>query len=174
MRALHYIRGQRNALTSLGLHKEAKEFAPGIPASRPTSPLPTIARERPAQWHLITQEHNAKRAKKHVDLRLVDTDAGKAHSWAVPKAKLPAPGEKLLAIQTFTHTPQYALHFGERKTETIGKGYGAGTVRITLKTPTTILQSSPDKVRFTGKDLNEYLLRRTRDKSWLLTNTTKQ
>jgi len=155
--------------------KHAAAFAPGIPQSKPIARLPTITPKTLNRWVMAVQEHEAERAGKHYDLRLVDPDSGKAHSWAIPKAKLPVPGEQLLAIQTFTHTPEYALHFGEKKPQTIGQGYGKGRVWMALKEPTDIIESSNDHVRFNvyqGKDINEYLLHRTHDNKWLIRNTT--
>lgn len=168
--------GSLAALAELGLfQKHAVEFAPGIPKGKPIARLPAITPKTLNRWVLAVQEHEAERAGKHYDLRLVDPDSGKAHSWAIPKAKLPTPGERLLAIQTFTHTPEYALHFGEKKPQTIGQGYGKGRVWMALKEPTDIIESSNDHVRFNvyqGKDISEYLLRRTHDNKWLLQNTT--
>ena len=157
------------------LAKAAAEFAPGIPPQRPISRLPRITEKTMNRWMLAVQNHEATRAGKHFDLRLVDPDAGKAHSWAIPKARLPAPGEKLLAVQTFTHTPEYALHFGDKKPGIIGQGYGKGRVRMALKEPTDIIEANNDKVRFNtyrGRELSEYLLRRTKNDKWLLQNTT--
>jgi hypothetical protein len=175
MSTLHHTAGVLAAFADLGLIKTAKEFAPGIPASRPTSRLPRITPKTENRWTLAVQDHEAKRARRHFDLRLVDPDAGKAHSWAIPKARLPDPGERLLAVQTFTHTPEYALHFGEHKTETIGKGYGAGRVRMALKAPTEIIEANNTKVRFNvydGRNNQEFLLKRTKGDKWLLINTT--
>lgn len=169
-----HLSGQLAALVHLGLTKQA-EFAPGIPSSKPTARLPKITPATMNKWTLAVQQHEAVRAGNHYDLRLVDPDSAKAHSWALPKARLPEPGEKLLAVQTFTHTPDYALHFGEKKPEIIGKGYGKGTVKLVVKEPVDIVEASNDKVRFNvyqGKDINEYMLRRTNENKWLLFNTT--
>ena len=152
----------------------AAAFAPGIPA-RKTDALPNISRSTDNRWVMAIQNHAAQRAGLHHDLRLVDPDAGKAHSWAIPKSRMPAPGERLLAVQTHTHTPQYALHFGEKGPERIGKGYGKGTVTQVRKEPVSVLESSPDKVRFQLEDdaISEFLLRRKSKDKWLLMNTTK-
>jgi len=155
--------GEYAALEVLG-------FAPGIP-NRTTSKLPTITRKTQNQWVMAVQSHKAR--QHHFDLRLVDPDAGKAHSWAIPKARLPEPGQKLLAVQTFTHTPEYALHFGEGKPATIGKGYGAGTVHLKMKNPIELIESTQNKVRF-GLKQEEFLLRRTNKDKWLLMNVTQQ
>jgi hypothetical protein len=179
---IHYTGGQLAACADLGLYgvKTAQavapgEYAPGIPTGKPISPLPKIDHTTLNRWTLAVQHHDAERAGKHFDLRLVDPDAGKAHSWAIPKARLPQPGEKLLAVQTFTHTPDYALHFGERGPQAIGKGYGKGKVQMVMKEPVEVVEADNNKVRFNvyaGKDINEYLLRRTHENKWLLQNTT--
>lgn len=167
--------GRLAALADLGLFKHAQEFAPGIPKQKLVSKLPSIRRDTQNRWVMAVQEHEATRAGRHFDLRLVDPDAAKAHSWAIPKAKLPKPGERQLAIQTFTHTPEYALHFGEKKPEVIGKGYGKGRVRMALKEPVDIVEANNDRVRFNvyqGKNNEEFVLRRTKDNKWLLQNVT--
>lgn len=177
METLAYGHGQRTALHALGLTKLARAFAPGIPAQKRIAKLPTITSATKNRWTLALQDHKAKRAKRHFDLRLIDPDAGKAHSWAIPKARLPKAGEKLLAIQTYTHTPEYALNFGAKKTETIGEGYGSGTVRMALKTPTEIIEANNDRIRFSlrkGKRDREFLLRRTHDDKWLLMAASKK
>jgi hypothetical protein len=169
------IGGQLAALADLGLLKVAKEFAPGIPAQKPISRLPSITPKTLNRWTLAVQDHEAARAGRHFDLRLVDPDAGKAHSWAVPKARLPEPGEKLLAVQTFTHTPAYALEFGAKKPEVIPEGYGKGRVRMAVKEPVDIVEANNNKVRFNvyrGKSNDEFVLRRTKDNKWLLQNVT--
>lgn len=175
MHAASHIGGMLAAYADLGIVKVAQEFAPGIPKNRPTSRLPSVKFTHPLRWVMAVQDHEAKRARRHFDLRLVDPDAHKAHSWAIPKARLPAPGEKLLAVQTFTHTPEYALHFGDKKPQIIGKGYGAGRVRMAVKAPTEIIEASNTKVRFNvydGRNNQEYLLKRTRGDKWILINTT--
>jgi len=166
------------ALEPTGLEKlkeKLGEFAPGIPTKKPVERLPRITPKTTNRWTVAVQDHEAARAGRHFDLRLVDPDAGKAHSWAIPKAHLPEPGERLLAVQTFTHTPEYALHFGEKKPQFIGKGYGKGRVRMALKEPTDIVEANNNLVRFNvyqGKNNQEYLLRRTKDDKWLIMNTT--
>lgn len=177
MRTAAHIGGTLAAFADLGVIKVAAAFAPGIPSAKVTSRLPNITPDTKNRWVMAVQDHKTTRSKgrKHFDLRLVDPDAGKAHSWAIPKARLPDIGEKLLAVQTFTHTPEYALHFGEKKTETIGPGYGAGRVRMTLKEPVDIIEANNNKVRFSlykGKSNKEFILRRTHDDKWLLQNVT--
>jgi len=155
--------------------KTSREFAPGIPENRAIKSLPSF--KQPKSWIMSVQEHDAKKAGKHYDLRLVDPWSDYAHSWAIPKSKLPRAGEKpVLAIQTPTHTSNYALTFGAKKPEHIAKGYGAGTVQIKHKEPVQ-LTSSPDFIKFKrqkgrGQEEN-FVLFRTKGDSWLLRNVTK-
>jgi hypothetical protein len=160
--------------TPAAVVEKLRYFAPGIPANKQVRTLPTSAKSK--HWTLAVQEHKAKRAGKHWDLRLVDPSTGHAHSWAVPKSHFPdAGGRPLLAVQTPTHTADYALNFGLGKPKTIGKGYGQGTVEIKHKEPVRVLSSSPEQVKFErtvdGKT-EKYVLFKTKDTSWLLRNTT--
>lgn len=160
-------------ITKLRTKKKPKEFAPGIPAGKPVEKIPTF--RQPKSWMLAVQEHKAERAGKHYDLRLVDPWTGHAHSWALPKAKLPSSKENVLAIQTPTHSADYALSFGSSGPQSILKGYGKGTVEIKHKEPVQVTSASPDKVKFkrrVGGTEEDYVLFRTKDDAWLLRNVT--
>ena len=162
--------------TPAAVVEKLRYFAPGVPAARKIQSIPTT--EKSKHWTLAVQEHKAKRAGKHWDLRLVDPSTGYAHSWAIPRSRFPEAGKPpLLAVQTPTHTADYALNFGLNKRETIGKGYGQGTVEIKHKEPVKVLSSGPERVKFeriaNGKT-EKYVLFRTRDTSWLLRNMTKE
>jgi DNA primase len=164
-------------ITNLRKKRQGKQFAPGIPKSKKVEELPKF--KKPKSWILAVQEHKARRAGKHYDLRLVDPWTGHAHSWALPKSKLPKKGERpVLAVQTPTHTSDYALGFGAGATQEITKGYGKGTVRIKYKEPVQILQSAPSKVKFKRRMIDtedqDYVLFRAKDQSWLLKNTTQE
>ncbi len=152
-----------------------KEFAPGIPKTRKTHSIP---QKENTNWTLSVQEHNALKAGKHWDLRLIDPDTGHAHSWAVPKAKFPESGKgPLLAVHTPTHSAHYALNFGALGKQRIGKGYGKGDVEIRHKGPIKVLNSNDKKVKFerTGEQGKEqYLLFKTKGNNWLIRNTTPQ
>jgi len=153
---------------------KSREIAPGIPQSQRIHALPD--KPKKPQWTLAIQEHDAKRAGKHWDLRLVDPHTGFAHSWAVPKAQFPT-AKPLLAIQTPTHTSDYALNFGGKGPQEIGEGYGKGTVEIKYKEPVKVVSSSPDKIKFQriiNGDAQEYMLFRTKDNSWLIRNIKGQ
>lgn len=149
------------------------EFAPGIPSSRKIQPIPRVKATSPQTWQMALQQHEAERAGAHADLRLVDNQ-GRAHSWAIPKGKLPAPGEKLRVIPQPTHTQEYAGRTGEFE---ISEGYGKGKVRSTGLQPVEVVKAQPGRiVRFNvyggQKDGNqEYALIQT-PRGQLLHNIT--
>lgn len=147
----------------------AKEFAPGIPRSRRVYALPENISGK--QWTMAIQEHNAQKAGKHWDLRLVDPETGYAHSWAIPKAQFPAEKQKLLAVRTPTHTEHYALNFGDREPQPIQTGYGKGTVQIVRKEPVRIVKSDKNKIQFDriiGDDKERLTLFKTRGDAWMI------
>jgi 8-oxo-dGTP pyrophosphatase MutT (NUDIX family) len=144
-----------------------KEFAPGIPLSRKIHDVPKV---RDKAWTLAVQRHFADKAGKHFDLRLVDPSTGRAHSFAMPKAELPKPGQMRLAIQQATHTSDYALNFEGK----IPKGtYGSGKVEMALKKPVDIIKANANKILFKTKDGDSYSMFRMKDKNWGIRNTTK-
>ena len=129
--------------------------APGLPNRKHFEPIPAATL---ADWQYVIQQHLARRAGKHYDLRLAPDD--NAHSWAL--RKLPEPGQKTLAVQQPTHTRSYMDWSG-----TIQKGYGAGSVNTYDRGNVKVISSSPDKIVFHGYKGNkaeEYALVRTKDK----------
>jgi hypothetical protein len=120
------------------------EFAPGIPSSKLIHPIPRVHHEKPEVWDMSLQRHMAERAGEHLDLRLIDKN-DIAHSWAIPAAKLPAPGEKVLAIRQPRHTKEYSARKG---TFEIGEGYGKGTVQSSGLIPVEVVRSQPGHIRF--------------------------
>ena len=84
------LKGFRPEQASVKRVLTEKEFAPGIRRSRRIYSLPDSAKEK--VWTMAVQEHNAKRAGKHWDFRLVDPHTTYAHSWALPKSRIPEPG----------------------------------------------------------------------------------
>jgi DNA primase len=149
-----------------------KEFAPGIPQSRKTHPLPESTDKT---WTMSVQEHFARKAGPHWDLRMVDPHTGFAHSWAVPKRMFPeAGGKPLLAVQTPTHSSHYALTFGEGGPKEIRKGYGAGKVEIKHKEPIKVLSVGTDRIKFQRGSGESYTLFRTNENKWLLRNATEK
>lgn len=138
-----------------------KEFAPGIPVARTISKIPSIKNKA---WTLAVQLHDAKKAGKHYDIRLVDPKTEKAHSFAVPKARLPRASDRmLLAIQQPTHTSSYALGFEG----TIPAGtYGAGKVTMPIKEPINVIKANADRVDFERKNGQRFVLFRTKGNNW--------
>jgi hypothetical protein len=124
--------------------------------------------EKPETWTGVVQDHRAKKARRHYDLRLGDPQSGIAHSWALPKHRLPEPGDRpVLAVQTEDHSIPY-MNFQGR----IGQGYGSGTVRRHLRDKAEIQEARPGKVNFAmgGQD---YAMRQVGEKVWLMRNTTE-
>lgn len=149
---------------------EKKEYAPGIAQKGKVTPLPKVDKPRP--FHFVVQDHHAQRAGRHFDLRLGDPRSGIAHSWALPKAHMPEPGEKpVLAVQVDDHSIPYMSFTGR-----IGKGYGSGEVLRHMKDKAEVYHSDPGKVKFNiyrGQGPEEYALRRVGKKNWILQNLTK-
>lgn len=139
----------------------SEEFAPGIPKSRTINPIPEVKNKA---WTLAVQKHEALKAGPHFDFRLVDPKTNQAHSFAVPKMKLPKPGEPMvLAIQQPTHTADYALHFeGD-----IPKGtYGAGKVTLPIKEPIQVIKSNADRIHLQRENGDELVMFRTKGNNW--------
>jgi len=166
------VKSKDELLKALGikaslLKTAMEEFAPGIPKSREIEAIPEI---EAAKWRLAIQMHDAERAGKHWDLRLVDPNKRKAHSWAVPKAKWPGSKNRLrLAIQQPTHSASYALNFEGN----IPKGtYGAGDVKLVKNTSTTV-NVEDGVVRFSVPRVGKMVLRKTDGDNWLLMRAKK-
>lgn len=141
----------------------------GIPDITRIRAIPVLpnAGER---WRLNVQEHKAKRAGLHYDLRLNPPGTTHAHSWAV-RAGLPSPGAKTLAVIQPTHHSEYMGFSG-----TLKSGYGAGEVRSIIDEPVRILNSNEDEINFvrgaTSGNPMRYLLKRVGNRNWLLYNYT--
>jgi len=148
--------------------KKPAEFAPGISRTKPVRDLPTL--EKPVKRMFGLQLHDAVRAGRHYDLRIGDMGSGVAYSWAVPKARMPVPGDKVLAVRTFDHSTDYMPFQGK-----ITERYGMGTVKRVAYEPTELTYMSPEKIRFNlyrGQGPEEFLMNRVGAKLWLLRNTT--
>lgn len=122
------------------------EFAPGIP-DRAILPIRDVPKDGPNEvWVLGVEHHKAHRAGSHYDLRLVDPKDGVAHSWALPRAEWPKPGEKVRLARTFTHDVDYALRKGEW---IIPSGlYGAGKVKKIMLEPVEVVKADNRIIRF--------------------------
>jgi len=96
----------------------------------------------------VIQEHKAKRAGKHFDIRL-GPDRGNAPtmmSWAA--RKLPEqPGHKTLAFQQPLHTGTYSKFEGK-----LDSGYGAGTVATHDRGQVTVTKANPGQINFEVAD----------------------
>lgn len=110
----------------------------------------------------VIQEHTAKKAGHHYDLRL--ENGGVYESWAV--RHWPSGTEQRLAIKVDDHPLQYGTFEGEIK-----EGYGKGTVEIFDEgtyTPYVWIKGLI-RVRLNGAQLHEeYTLRHWKNKHWLL------
>ncbi|MGC9027488.1 MAG: DNA polymerase ligase N-terminal domain-containing protein [bacterium] len=148
------------------------EFAPGIKKEKPMSIMPVIDKERVFEFGV--HDHEAVKSGRHYDLRLGDRKTGKAYSWAIPSAKLPAPGEKpVLAIPTFIHSIRYMDFEG-----VLGPGYGEGVVRLPHRSKAIVHYASPEKVKFSAPingELQTYILFKPPKfkNAYLLMNVTK-
>jgi adenylate kinase family enzyme/GNAT superfamily N-acetyltransferase len=146
-----------------------KEFAPGIPMNRKIHKIPKV--KNPQPWTLAIQKHDANKAGTHFDLRLIPPKGNKAHSWAIPKAKLPKRGVMQLAIQQPTHTKEYATTFSGK----IPKGtYGAGKVTMHTNEPVTVLSAGDNRVKFRRASGEQFTLFRTKEKQWGITKTAAE
>jgi hypothetical protein len=155
-------------LKNLGLSKHAEAGIPDL-----TDFQDPISLVGPEDWPFVLHEHEADVAGTHFDLRIGEPARDIVHSFAIPRGKLPAAGEKVLAIQGPVHSPESLILEGE-----IPEGYGKGVIRAKEKGVVEVLSSGPSKLRFNrykGKDTDEYVLARTPrygDKTWLLMNVT--
>jgi hypothetical protein len=135
------------------------EYAVGLPDKNNISEVPTVS---DAIWNMSIQTHSAKRAGKHLDLRMSNPKTGPAYSWAV--RHWPEPGEKRLAIRQPDHTRDYMRWEGD-----IPSGYGAGEVALKNYGKITVETSSPNKINFSTGD-ERYTLLKTKDNRWLIIN----
>jgi len=148
--------------------KHAAQFAPGLPEKGKYRQFPEI--KKPTETQYVAQLHKAEKAGPHFDLRIQIPGTDVGSSWAVPKAKLPKPGQKVLAVRQGDHTVDYFKFKGK-----IRSGYGKGSVSPAHQGKTEIIESRPDMVRFGVYDKKypqEFLLRQTKGNQWLLMNTT--
>lgn len=128
------------------------------PFSKEIRPIPTV---RNQVWEFCIQDHKAKRAGRHFDIRIADY-SGNAHSWAV--RSLPEPGKPVVAHQTFTHPAAYMNFQG------VLSGYGGGSVLLHTRTRALVHTATPDKVTFsviTGRGSQDYAMVRVGDTTWL-------
>lgn len=139
--------------------KKLSEFAPGIPSKNNKEDFSKVETPK-GNWEAAIQRHDAQKAGRHFDLRLVNPTTNKAYSWAL--RYLPNPGQKRLAIRQPDHTPDYLNFEG-----TIPEGYGAGEVKLETRGKANISKINKDKISFDLDDTPYALIRMQGDK-WLL------
>jgi hypothetical protein len=152
-----HIRMAKGKVTLVKRHSREVEG----PRSKVFKPIPEA---KDVVWDFVIQEHKAKRAGLHYDLRLGDPSRD-AHSWAI--RKLPGPGETSYAAQTFTHAADYMNFAGTLK------GYGAGTVKIHTRSKAYIHYAGHKRILFSvmqGRSTEDYALINVHDKGWIIHN----
>ncbi len=94
----------------------------------------------------VIHDHDAKRSGHHFDLR-IEWD-GVLKSWAIPKARMPEKGEKIMAVQTPDHPLDWYGFEGEITDE-----YGRGRVKIHDQGKCQILKWTKERIGviFKGK-----------------------
>lgn len=120
-------------------------------------------------WTASIQQHFAKKAGPHYDIRLNPPGSTDALSWAAKE--LPLPGQKTTAVEQPTHEASYMTWSGK-----IEDGYGAGDVKNIFFDKIEVLESSPNKILFniyTGQNVDRYALIRYDNKNWLFYNYSK-
>lgn len=136
----------------------------GIPEKGKFHPIRSV--NKPEDWEFVVHDHKAKKAGRHMDLRIGDPETGHGHSWAM--RNWPQPGEKRLAVLQSTHSIPYFDWSG-----TIPEGYGAGEVDIADRRKVKIITANPSKITFESGPGEVYSLLRTGSgggKTWLLIN----
>jgi hypothetical protein len=117
----------------------------------------------------FTQEHRTTRSpnRTHYDFRMGSPDRG-LYSWAIPKARFPDIGEKLLAVQTPIHNYDYGRFSG-----VLEKGYGAGRVDLREMGKAQIHKYTPNKqLSFTlnrnNIPMRYTLIKSNNDNEWII------
>lgn len=163
-----HVRRVRGKAVSVKAHdREVQEDAPGIPDRTKRPPLPRVA--SPQKWILSVSRHDADRAGRHFDVRLVDLK-GRAHSFAT-RYFPGAPGETVTMAHQPPHTGEYATKFeGEIKS-----GYGKGRVKLLRVEPIEVRYSTGEKLTFFvhgQRRSEEFTLFKQPDSRWRLVNHT--
>ncbi len=143
------------------------QVAPGLPDP---AEYGSVGELKPgALVPLFTQQHDARRAGPHLDLRLGNLKE-QLLSWAVPKG-MPQPGEKRLAIPQPLHEEAYGPWSG-----TIPAGtYGAGKVESKVRGKALVTNVDDDGVSFVTAHTRypeRFRLQQT-PRGWILINATK-
>jgi DNA ligase D-like protein (predicted 3'-phosphoesterase) len=91
---------------------------------------------------LVIQEHNAKRAGLHWDIRF-ETDDKVLRSFVIPKHEFPEKGKFRMAILVEDHPWDYKDFDG-----VIPSGYGEGTVKLLFSDYVKVEEFNENKVKF--------------------------
>ncbi len=145
-----------------------KDYAPGLPNKTNYGDLSKLSPKEIVT--LLIQEHNAKRAGKHYDVRIGSPETDLL-SWATKKS-LPKPGEPPIALY-----PQPLHRWSYKDFEgNISEGYGAGVVKKFLESKILIRDVKPDSITFSTAEerypTRYALIKPKTYKNWLLLNTT--
>ena len=124
--------------------------------------------DTPTSVRYVVQQHDAKRAGSHWDLRL--HHQGTSLSWAIPKGRLPLVGQRgVLAIRQPDHEEAFSDWEGH-----IAEGeYGHGDVSKAAEGVADILKIDRQRgqtlihMRLHGDLQGDYTLIQTNDKQWL-------
>lgn len=113
------------------------------------------------------QTHDAKRAGKHFDIRLVHGD--KAYSFATKK-ELPEVGKSIMLYEQPVHDASYAL---SKRVEIPEGQYGAGTTVLDFVRKAKLEERSKDHFILSTKQGEKYLLKKVPmygQDTWLFRN----
>ena len=157
------------------------DFAEGLPDPARFGDVTKLPKAKALQF--VIQEHLARRAGRHLDVRMGTPELG-LMSWATKK-DWPGPGGKILLHQQPVHRFSYGDFQGVLPT-----GYGAGTVRTHDKGAVVVTKADTNRISFivahhgspeyytmirqsgVPKDPKTIRQAKTQGGSWLLINTT--
>lgn len=140
------------------------DYAPGLPKKHEFGDLTKLRAGQLVSY--VLQDHHARRAGRHRDLRLGTKNLG-MYSWAMREPSLPKKeGDRVGAFQQPLHTYKYKDFEGK-----ISSGYGAGTVVKQEEGKALITRAEPNLISFVLADKRHpirYALAKTKGKDWLL------
>lgn len=144
--------GARKEVLNEQFRKILKEEGTMKAAAKPL-PEDSIAELSDDRLRYVVQHHQQLGNREHLDLRLGTPTTG-LHSWAVPKAKMPEPGEKRLLVQTPVHDYSYGEFQGPLRS-------GKGMVRRQAYTDAKVMARTPHTLHIQADGREMTLLRST-------------
>jgi bifunctional non-homologous end joining protein LigD len=120
------------------------------------------------------QLHKQKKSNSnHYDLRVLNKSKTSLLSWAIPKARLPKTGERILAIQTSNHAISYITFQGSLKNGDKVTLVDKGKCKVIVYTPKLLI------VTLKGKHIKDtYKLVKIKDRGnqvkWLISKHSKK